>query len=187
MGSRLLLGALQKRLLSGALHKQLLGCCHRPTHQQACSHTHHCVILEPLSEHHRPLWSACIDKEKDAHGKKTKHLLYSCHTTSTALQLAVDHTFTGSYAQRFHPVDPPKTTTCPCSAHLRTPQHITQECPLFYHHRVNHAIHTHRRTIPYSSLYNQHPHKLLSFLHDSCAASRPPDFRPPREVPPEPD
>jgi hypothetical protein len=154
-----------------------------PTNGHA--HTH--VILDGPSTHHHPLWSAAVDMEKDECGKKTKHPLYSRRTTSTAFQLAVDHAFTGSYAQRFRPADPPETLTCPCGAPLRTPQHITRECPLFYQSRVNHAIHTYGRTISYSALYNSHPHKLLSFLRDSHAASRPPDFGPPAEVAPEPD
>jgi hypothetical protein len=150
-------------------------------------HAHLFVIKEAPSTHHHPLWSAAVDMEKDVQGKKTKHPLYSRHTTSTAFQLAVDHTFTGSYAQRFCLVDPPETLTCPCGTPLCTPQHITQECPLFYQTRVNHAIHTYGCTISYSALYNSHPHKLLSFLRDSRAASRPPDFGPPAEVAPEPD
>lgn len=44
---------------------------------------------------------------KDAKGRKLKRPLYSRRTTSTALQLAVDHAFTGSYASRFRPADPP--------------------------------------------------------------------------------
>jgi hypothetical protein len=145
------------------------------------------VIKEAPSEHHHPLWLATTAMEKDAQGKKTKHPHYSCRTTSTALQLAVDHAFTGSYAQWFHPADPPETLTCPCSNPLHTPHHITQECPLFYQHHVNHAIHTHGHTISYTALYNSHPHKLLSFLQDSHAAQCPPDFSPPVEVAPEPD
>jgi hypothetical protein len=154
-----------------------------PTNGHA--HTH--ILLEAPSAHHHPLWSAAVDMEKDVQGKKTKCLLYSRRTTSTAFQLAVDHTFTGSYAQRFRPADPPETLTCPCSTPLRTPQHITRECLLFYQTRVNHAIHTYGRTIAYSALYNSHPHKLLSFLQDSCAALHPPDFGHPVEVAPEPD
>jgi hypothetical protein len=154
-----------------------------PTNGHA--HTH--VILAAPSTHHHPLWSAAVDREKDAQGKKTKRPLYSRRTMSTAFQLAVDHAFMGSYAQRFRPADPPKSLTCPCGAPLRTPQHITRECPLFYQTRVNHAIHTHGHTISYPALYNSHPHKLLSFLRDSCAASRPPDLGPPVEVAPEPD
>jgi hypothetical protein len=150
-------------------------------------HTHTHVILDGPSTHHHPLWSAAVNMEKDKQGKKTKHPLYSRHTTSTALQLAVDHAFTGSYAQHFRPADPPKSLTCPCGAPLRTPQHITRECPLFYQIRVNHAIHTYGHTIAYSTLYNSHPHKLLSFLQDSHVTSHPPDLGPPVEVAPEPD
>jgi hypothetical protein len=157
------------------------------TGQPTNGHAHTHVILDGPSTHHHPLWSAAVDMEKDDRGKKTKCPLYSRRTTSTAFQLAVDHAFTGSYAQRFRPADPPETLTCPCGAPLRTPQHITQDCPLFYQTRVNHAIHTYGRTIAYSALYNSHPHKLLSFLRDSRAASRPPDFGPPVEVAPEPD
>jgi hypothetical protein len=150
-------------------------------------HAHLFVIKEAPSAHHHPLWSAAVYMEKDVQGKKTKHPLYSCRTTSTAFQLAVDHAFMGTYTQRFRPADPPETLTCLCGAPLCTPQHITWECPLFYQTCVNHTIHTYGRTIAHSALYNSHPHKLLSFLQDSCAASRPPDFGPPVEVAPEPD
>jgi hypothetical protein len=117
-------------------------------------HAHTFVITEPPSEHHHPLWSAATAVEKDERGKKTKRPLYTRRTTSTAFQLAVDHAFTGSYAQRFRPSDTPETLACPCGVPLRTPQHITRECPLFYQTRVNHAIHTHGRTISYPSLYS---------------------------------
>jgi hypothetical protein len=157
------------------------------TGQPTNGHAHTHVILDGPSTHHHPLWSAAVDMEKDDRGKKTKRPLYSRRTTSTTFQLAVDHAFTGSYAKRFRPADPPETLTCPCGASLRTPQHITRECPLFYQTRVNHAIHTYGRTIAYTALYNSHPHKLLSFLRDSRAASRPPDFGPPVEVAPDPD
>jgi hypothetical protein len=150
-------------------------------------HAHVHVIKEAPSEHHHPLWKAATAMEKDAQGKKTKRPRFHRRTTSTAFQLAVDHAFTGSFATRFRPADPIETTTCPCGNPLRTPQHVLRECPLFYQHRVNHAIHTHGRTISYTALYNSHPSKLLSFLQDSRAAQRPPDFGPPVEVAPEPD
>jgi hypothetical protein len=62
-------------------------------------------------------------------------------TTSTAFQLAVDHAFTGSYARRCRPADPPGSLICPCGLPLRTPTHL-----VYSHHyqpRVDHAIHTH--------------------------------------------
>jgi hypothetical protein len=157
------------------------------TGQPTNGHAHMHVILEGPSTHHHPLWSAAVDMEKNERGKKTKRPLYSRCTTSTAFQLTVNHAFTGSYAKWFRPADPPETLTCPRGTPLRTPQHITRECPLFYQARVNHAIHTYGRTVAYSALYNSHPHKLLSFLQESHAASRPPDFGPPVEVALEPD
>jgi hypothetical protein len=61
------------------------------TGQPTNGHAHTHVILEAPSTHHHPLWSAAVDMEKDARGKKTKRPLYSRRTTSTAFQLAVDH------------------------------------------------------------------------------------------------
>jgi hypothetical protein len=62
-------------------------------------HAHLFIIKEAPSEHHHPLWSAATAMEKDVQGKKSKRPRYSQRTTSTALQLAVDHAFTGSYAK----------------------------------------------------------------------------------------
>ena len=42
--------------------------------------------------------------------------LYSRRTTSTALQLAVDHAFTGTYVVRFRPGDPEEASACPGGA-----------------------------------------------------------------------
>jgi hypothetical protein len=46
------------------------------TGQPTNGHAHTHVILEAPSAHHHPLWSATVDMEKDAKGKKTKRLLY---------------------------------------------------------------------------------------------------------------
>ena len=56
------------------------------------AYTH--AITQPPSEKHHPLWKAAVDMEKDEFGRKTKRPLYRRRTTSTALQLAVDHAFT---------------------------------------------------------------------------------------------
>jgi hypothetical protein len=83
------------------------------------------VISQPPSEVNHPLWSAVVAMEKDKQGRKTRCPLFPRQTTSTALQLAIDHAFTGSYASRFRPLDPPSSLTCPCGHHLRNPQHVT--------------------------------------------------------------
>jgi hypothetical protein len=59
------------------------------------------AISQPPSKVNHPLWSATVAMEKDKRGRKTQHPLFSRRTTSTALQLAVDHAFTGSYTSKF--------------------------------------------------------------------------------------
>jgi hypothetical protein len=59
------------------------------------------AISQPPSEVNHPLWSAAVAMEKDEWGRKTRHPLFTWWTTSTTIQLAVDHVFTGSYAKRF--------------------------------------------------------------------------------------
>jgi hypothetical protein len=83
------------------------------------------AITNPPSGGNHPLWKAAVAVETDEHGRKTRRPKYPRRVTSTALQLAVDHAFTGSYAARFRPSDPPESLLCPCGAPLRTPQHLT--------------------------------------------------------------
>jgi hypothetical protein len=99
------------------------------------------TISQPPSKVNHPLWSAAVAMEKDKRGRKTWRPLFSQRTTSTALQLAVDHAFTGSYARRFCPTDPPESLRCPCGFHLRNPDHLIRHCRFFYLHRLsNHII-----------------------------------------------
>jgi hypothetical protein len=72
------------------------------------------AISQPPSEVNHPLWSAVTALEKGKWGRKTRRPLFSRRTTSTTLQLAVDHAFTGSYTRRFRPLDPPSSLRCPC-------------------------------------------------------------------------
>jgi hypothetical protein len=86
-------------------HEFGLECCLaqfrlRWTGSSGKGHTHReKIISDPPSTANHPLWVAATDVERDEHSQKTHCLLYSCHTTSAAVQLAVDHAFTGSYAQ----------------------------------------------------------------------------------------
>ena len=64
------------------------------------------AICEPPSRGNHPLWDTAVEVKKDDMGRKTCCPKYSRRTTSTALQLAVDHAFTGSYSARFQPSDP---------------------------------------------------------------------------------
>ena len=85
--------------------------------------------------------------ENDILGRPVKHPLYRRHTTSMALQLAVDHAFTASYAIQFRPADPPESLSCTCENVLCTPYHIITSCPLYFRDRVNTRIHNHNGTL----------------------------------------
>ncbi|KAH8989438.1 hypothetical protein EDB92DRAFT_2104285 [Lactarius akahatsu] len=78
-----------------------------------------------------PLWQAATAWEKG-----TKKPLFSRHTTSTALRVAVlDHAFTGPYVERFRPTDPHEATQCPCGFRLRSSPHIIYTCLRYNAHR----------------------------------------------------
>jgi hypothetical protein len=52
---------------------------------------------------------AATDRVKDDQGRRTKKYRYTCRTTSTVLQVAVDHAFTDTYVDRLRPNDPPES------------------------------------------------------------------------------
>jgi hypothetical protein len=145
--------------------------------------------MEDRVSSNHPLWVAATDVEKDEFGRKTKRPLYSRRTTSAAVQLAVDHAFTGSYAKRFRPSDPIETTACKCGAPIRTPSHLIRECPHHYQARINAGIHSHMRTLTLEQLHStvKRAHQLLGFISEGKVAFRPPDLLPVPSVPPEPD
>jgi hypothetical protein len=148
------------------------------------------VISQPPSKKNHPLWAAATAMEKDEQGRKTRCPLFSRRTTSTTLQLAVDHTFTGSYAKRFRPTDPPSSLRCPCGFPLRTPHHLIRDCRLFYLKRVGHKIIDNDRTLSLKTLFStttQMAHRLLSFIANLRAAMRPPEIGRWANIPPEPD
>jgi hypothetical protein len=153
-------------------------------------HTHReKIITEPPSTNNHLLWVAATDIKRDKHGCKTHRPLYSRRTTSTAVQLAVDHAFTGSYAKRFRPSDPVETTACICGATLRTPTHLIRECLRHYQVRVNAGIQSHMRMLTLEQLHatTKKAHQLLRFIAEGKVAFRPPEFAPANPVPPEPD
>jgi hypothetical protein len=144
----------------------------------------------PPSEVNHPLWSTATAMEKDKRGCKTQRPLFSWRTTSTTLQLVVDHAFIGSYAKWFRPLDPPSSLRCPCGHPLCNPHHIIRDCRLFYLKRVGHQIISHSRTLPLKTLFSSTPqmaHCLLSFIADSRAVMRPPETRHWANIPLEPD
>jgi hypothetical protein len=148
------------------------------------------AISQPPSKVNHPLWSAAVAMEKDKQGRKTRRPLFPRWTTSTVLQLAVDHAFTGSYASRFRPLDPPESLRCPCRAPHRNPNHLIRDCRLYYLTCISCKITTRGHTLPLKSLFShlvEHSHRLLSFIHQTRAAMCPPEIGRPIPVEPEPD
>jgi hypothetical protein len=148
------------------------------------------AISQPPSKVNHPLWSAAVAMEKDERGRKTWHPIFSQWTTSTTLQLAVDHTFTGLYARRFRPNDPPSSLWCPCGYHLRNPDHLIWHCRFHYPYRLSNQIISRGLILSLKMLFShsvEHSHRLLSFIQQSRAATRPPEMEATNRMPLEPD
>jgi hypothetical protein len=148
------------------------------------------AISQPPSEVNHPLWSAAVAMERDERGRKTRRPTFTRRTTSTAFQLAVDHTFTGSYARRFRPNDPPSSLRCPCGFHLRNPDHLIRHCRYHYLHRLSNQIISRGLILSLKTLFShlvEHSHCLLSFIQQSRAAMHPPEMGANNRMPPEPD
>ncbi|KAH9014023.1 hypothetical protein EDB85DRAFT_2215399 [Lactarius pseudohatsudake] len=156
--------------------------------QRTASFADKVTLTKPPDGNNHPLWSAATECERDAKGKKTKKALFSRRTTSTAFQIAVDHAFTGSYATRFRPADPPESLRCPCGEPLRSSPHALYHCQRYYFERHAFGVVRYGRTIPYNKLPSSHKKnalRFLTFLQETRALSRPETGS--AYVPPEPD
>ena len=118
---------------------------------------------------------AGLETERARLNEGRARVSFTRRTTSTALQLAVDHAFTGSYARRFRPADPPETHLCVCGPVLRDPAHLLTRCPLFHQQRVDAIIITDHRTLSLRQLFQTHPERLLAFLQAPGIARPPPN------------
>ncbi|KAH9013674.1 hypothetical protein EDB85DRAFT_1899608 [Lactarius pseudohatsudake] len=150
------------------------------------AHTH--VLLRPPDGNNHPLWTAATDCERDDKNRKIlSRPLYKRCSTSTAFQLAVDHAFTGSYAARFRPNDPPNSVTCPCGWGLRDPPHLIPSCPRFFNNRIDSGVLGQYWPLTYSQLFttSKGTKRLMDYLQSSRAGSQP-EFGP-LLPPPEPD
>ncbi|KAH9018523.1 hypothetical protein EDB84DRAFT_1442388 [Lactarius hengduanensis] len=143
---------------------------------RAASFVDKTTLTKPPDGNNHPLWLAATDCEKDGRGKRTKKPLFSRRTTSTAFQVAVDHTFTGSYASRFRPTDPPESLRCPCREPLRTSAHALYHCQRYHFERRAFGVVRYNRTIPYHKLLSSQKKNtihFLMFLQETRALSRP--------------
>ncbi|KAH9165081.1 hypothetical protein EDB89DRAFT_1911709 [Lactarius sanguifluus] len=107
------------------------------------SFTYTNTLTRPPDGGNHPLWQAATEREKDDRGRQTGRPLYTWQTTSTALQLAVDHAFSGTYVIRFRPGNPEEASACPCGALFKMDMHILYDCP---HNLIPAARHLSRMT-----------------------------------------
>ena len=142
------------------------------------THTYQHAITSPPAETHHPLWREATRTQLDIFGRKSKRPIYRRHTTLTAIQLAVDHAFTGSYVARFRPSDPPDTLRCPCGSPTCDPSHIILDCPLFHEARTLTKIITPSHSLTLRQLMSDGKYvpRLLQFLDITRVAARPPVF-----------
>ena len=146
------------------------------------AHTH--TLTHPPDGNNHPLWQAATDQKKDEQGKKVKKYTFSCHTTSTALQVAVNHAFTGLYAVCFRLANPPESRKCPCRAPLRTPQHITHECYRYMWEWAVAGINHYSCLVPFQRILGpskKNMLRLLMFIQETRACKHPENER--REEP----
>ncbi|KAH9011441.1 hypothetical protein EDB83DRAFT_2322215 [Lactarius deliciosus] len=129
--------------------------------QRAASFADKITLTKPPDGNNHPLWSAATEY----------------------------HAFTGSYATRFRPADPPESLRCPCGEPLRSSSHALYQCQRYYFERHAYGVVRYGHTIPYNKLLSSHKKnalRFLTFLQETRALSRP-ETGPDAYVPPEPD
>ncbi|KAH9010830.1 hypothetical protein EDB85DRAFT_2160691 [Lactarius pseudohatsudake] len=154
------------------------------------SFAHKHTITQPPDGGAHALWQAATQKAKNSEGNKTRRFRFSRRTTSTAIQVAVDHAFTGTYVDRFRPNDPPEARECPCGHRTRSSLHIIHSCTRFNAARLQ----AHIPLIPnnptrFSRVIGpgrKDAEHLLNFIQESHVLTHP-EAGPREEVPPEPD
>ena len=134
------------------------------------------VLWQPPNGHNHPLWTWAMDCARDDRGRQiTSQHLYTRCTTSTTLQLAYNHTFTGSYSKCFSWADTPEFHSCLCGYGLRNANHLILHCPWHTHHRINAGIAGHYNPPTLTQLFStkRGVAYLLDFLQSSQVATTP--------------
>lgn len=162
----------------------------RATGQKPRSYAFEHTLTRPPDGNNHALWSAAVEMTKDDKGKKTRKPIYTRRVTSTAFQIAVDHAFTGTYVTRFRTNDPPENARCPCGVASRSPQHITHQCYRFTWERVASGISYYGKMVPFRKIFGptkKNASRILRFIQESGAFTRPEIGRDVDNIPLEPD
>ena len=125
------------------------------TGQALDSQSHTYAITNPPDSNNHPLWTCTIDCARDDKGCKIpSQPLYTRCITSTALQLACDHAFTGSHSKCFCQANPPEFHSCLCSYGLHNPKHLILHCPRHTCHHINAGIAGHYNPLTITQLFS---------------------------------
>ena len=134
------------------------------------------AVLNPPDGKNHPLWIAATSTTTDPlTGRRLP--LFSRHTTSTALRLAVGHAFTSEYTRRFRPDLAGTDMACPCGWPDHSFYHLLYECHLHRtaRHNANPALRWASEppdfflsTMPWGFIF-------CDFLQHSRAAFKPPN------------
>ena len=133
--------------------------------EEACvSFAYEYALTHPPNGDNHPLWTAAVKK---ANGSS----LFTRHTTTTALRLAVGHAFTADYTRRLRPDIPEHELQCPCGFPDNSFHHILYDC------RREAAPLTQWDSVPPHHYFRNFPHteNFLDFLQRSRAAFKPPN------------
>ena len=95
------------------------------------SFVHQHTVTEPPNGDNHPLWKEAVRTFTDPDTGKALPV-YSRHTTTTALRLAVGHAFTSDYSRRFRPDIPEDQLACRCGWPSHSFHHLLYECPRGY-------------------------------------------------------
>ena len=140
------------------------------------SFVHEHAVTEPPSSDNHPLWKEAVRMYTDPETGKALPV-YSRHTTTTTLCLAVGHAFTSDYSHRFRPDIPEDQLACQCGWPSHSFHHFLYECPRGYpfQRQANWDWHSHRwLDQPPDFFFHKGAQTFLGYLQATRLGFKPP-------------
>ena len=140
------------------------------------SFVHEYAVTEPPNSNNHPLWKEAVRTYTDPE-TSTALPVYSRHTTTTALRLAVGHAFMSDYSRRFRPDISEDQLACRCGWPSHSFHHLLYECPCRYPFRLqtNWDWHGHRwLDQPPDYFFHKGAQTFLEYLQATCLGFKPP-------------
>ena len=85
------------------------------------------AITQPPDGRNHPIFMAAIPPKKPAE----EYVTITRHSSCTAMQLAVQHSFTANYMIHHRPDLPPKALACPCGFADQSIHHLLYDCKCY--------------------------------------------------------